>query len=93
MRVIGWILVLGAGVLAWLDWQAAGEGGFAFREVGRVWFELHKDSLLFVNNLISRHISQGFWESVWVPFEGLPAVPVVAGLGFLLLLLGRRRRR
>jgi len=95
VRTAGLILLLAAGLIALSDavaanWDAA---AFAFRPVGALWFALDRASLLFMDNLISRHVSQLLWERIWVPLMGLPAAPAAALAGLLLLLAARLRRR
>ena len=89
MRVIGWIFVLLAAVAAGADYMAAGATGFRLRDVGEVWFLLHRDSLQLAQPAIERHISQALWDPYIVTLLTWPLALVLLGIGVFFLLLSR----
>jgi len=93
-RVLGWLLiavalvVLTVDVVTWLQ-----TGTWRLSALGEIWAELHRNSLLLAEPAIDRHVWPGLWQSVVVPFLLLPAAPMIAVVGLVLLLLCRPKRR
>jgi hypothetical protein len=98
LRLLGFLFVAIGVIVAVLDWRAAGRtvDAFVFRDIGTVWFALHRESLQLAQPAVERHISVWLWQKLLQPALLLPAAPtlMLAGLALLLLgLSGGRRRR
>ena len=96
MRLVGWLLVLGAlAELAFSSWNWLGGGRTAFRSIGEFWFANHRDSLQLAQPAVERYVLPELWNPVIVTVLTWPLVVVLLLAGALLLLLARigRRRR
>ena len=100
MRIIRFLLVL-LGVVALLiaAVAAAAEvksladtGQLLANPLGKIWFELHKNSLLLLQPAIERYLHPWLWGSVVQPLLERPPIAAAgafAALGIVLLFLGR----
>jgi hypothetical protein len=62
--------------------------------VGSFWSDIHQSSLLLLQPAIERHVAVWAWQSVIQPYVlEQPAWVVLAVLGMLLILLGRKKKR
>lgn len=97
LRVIGVLLVLAAlALLAREAWVWHETGRWTIVSAGKLWFELHKDSLQLAQPAIERHVWAPLWDPAILTVLQWPAWALTGGLGLLLLLLAqlpRRRRR
>ncbi|MBM3510430.1 MAG: hypothetical protein FJX61_09895 [Alphaproteobacteria bacterium] len=93
-RIIGAVLLL-AGVLALgADLVSSlASGDFAMKALGAFWYELHPGSLNLLQAVVQRYITPELWDPVIVAVLLLPTWAVAGGLGLVLLLLFRARRR
>lgn len=89
MRIVGLIFVLLAAAAVVGDLFAMESGDFRFRDVGEVWFLLHKESLQLAQPAIERHVSQALWDPYIVTVLTWPLAPALAICGVAFLLLGR----
>ena len=101
LRLIGWIFRL----LAWAC-VAAGVGLLfyallpMFREnqpfkpepLGKIWSDVHQESLLLLQPAIERHIAPWLWSSIIQPILEAPAFVVFLIVGLILWFLTARRR-
>lgn len=93
-RVLGFLLFV-AGVLAlYFDWIESGRAveTFRLRAIGEVIIQINSDALQLFEAGVSRYVSQGLWDTVFLNIIVLPAAPVLIGLGLLLLIWGSRSR-
>jgi hypothetical protein len=97
--VRGLMGVLGVLLLAASLWPAAREALAAFSgthrliPLGQLWFEIDPPSLNLAQAGIQRHVAPWLWEDVVQPLLELPAWPVLAGHGTVLLALRPSRSR
>ena len=104
MRIIRFVLVLLA-VLAFLVagvalaaeiWSFAAGGKLLGKPLGKLWFDLHKDSLLLLQPAIERYFTPWLWTAIVQPLLERPplvAAGAFAALGLALVLLARPFRR
>jgi hypothetical protein len=92
-RVIGWLLVLaGLAVLAsdFIAWAASGE--FHLMALGELWYRLSPSTLQLAQPAIQRHLYPALWDPVIVTVLLWWAAPTLLVLGFLLVIVFRKRR-
>ena len=93
-RFLAWlmfVLMLVSGVVdVVVGWRT---GTWRLDAVGEVWAYLHRNSLLLAEPAIDRHVWPGLWQTVVVPILLLPAAPLFAVLGSVLMLVFRHRQR
>ena len=93
-RVIGWLLLLGAMVVAARDIvQLYETGSYDAMVVGVLWSELHRSSLGLAQAVIQRYLHPALWDPAIVWMLLRPAWLVFAVPGLVLSILCRRRRR
>ncbi|MFQ5954545.1 MAG: hypothetical protein ACE5JZ_05735 [Kiloniellales bacterium] len=93
-RAVGWLLLLGAMVVAARDIvQLHDTGSYEAIVVGKLWHDLHVDSLNLAQAVIQRYLHPALWDPVIVWVLLLPAWLVFAVPGLGLSILCRRRRR
>jgi hypothetical protein len=91
LRLLGAILVGGALAAFALDcWRWITEGRFSPAPLGQLWYDLHPASLGLSQAAIQRYVWAALWDPgiVWVLTQ--PAAAVLAVLGVLFAVLGRR---
>jgi hypothetical protein len=89
LRLLGIVFLLAAAAAAAHDYsqaQAAGEA-FAFSELGGLWFQLHKESLIGLQSGLENRVSLEAYAVV-EPVLFLPAAPLLGGIGAALFALG-----
>ncbi len=101
-RILGWILVAVALVVAgvalalWLSGQ-----NFAL-VAGQLWYQFHPSSLNLTQAIVQRYIHPALWDYVLLPILQEPAykalsiaflVPFLLGIVFLIVGRKRERRR
>lgn len=89
-------LILIAFALAVFVWEALGY--FEYEEwsmivFGEIAFRLFPEWLNTAQAVIQRYVSAWLWDPAIQTFLLWPAWPILGGLGLLLLLPGRQRRR
>ena len=94
-RTLGWILVVAAVLVAASEgWTWLETGNWKFVPVGKLWFDVHKDSLQLIQPAIERHLWPFLWNPILFTILQWPAWAVLGAPGILLALLpGARRRR
>jgi hypothetical protein len=93
-RIISWlILATGVGLLAWAVIPVFRGEPFAPEATGKIWSEVHQDSLLLLQPAIERHIAPWLWSDIVQPVLVAPAYLVLIILGILLTLIFRKRRK
>lgn len=104
MRLIRFLLVLlgvialliaGAALAAQIMAFAADGKPFA-KPLGKIWFELHKNSLLLLQPGIERYLHPWLWGGVVQPLLERPPIATAGAfgiLGLVLVWLGRLGRR
>ena len=61
--------------------------------VGYIWSNIHQNSLLLLQPAIERHVAPWLWQGVIQPYVlEQPVALVLAILGALLILLGRKKK-
>jgi hypothetical protein len=93
-RIIGWLLLLaGAAVLARDLVAYFDQHLWAPLVLGQLWYELDRSSLNLAQAVIQRYVSPFLWDRIVVAVLLCWAWAVLLGLGGVMLVLGRRRRR
>jgi hypothetical protein len=87
LGVIAALLLLAALWPAGREAIAFAGAGHQFIPLGQIWFEIDPPSLNMTQAGIQRHVSPWLWEDVVQPVLELPAWPLLAGLGVVLLWL------
>ncbi len=92
-QVVGWLLLLGAMVVAARDILHYVEtDAYAAIVVGELWFDLHVGSLNLAQAVIQRYLHPVLWDPAIVWVLRLPAWLVFAVPGLALWVLCRKRR-
>ena len=93
-RILGWLLVLAALLIAASEIHAwLGQGSYHRFAVGELWYKASPSSLNLFQAVVQRYIEPALWDAVVRPFLLVPAWAVLGVPGGLLLLLGRRHAR
>jgi hypothetical protein len=93
-RVLGWLFVLAAAVVAlrdiigWLD-----TGTLAPLALGQLWYDVSPTSIEIAQPAIQRHVAPWIWDPVILDILLLWAAPVLAVPGLVLLWACRGKRR
>src|SRR5262245_47558760 len=62
VRFVGWLLIIAAlAVLLNEAWGWYRNGQWATISAGKLWFDLHRDSLLLAQPAIERHVARWLW--------------------------------
>lgn len=92
--VIGWILIAAAATTLGRDAILGYERGhLALAPLGEVWYALDRGSLNLLQAVTERYLHPFLWDPILFTFIGLPAAPLFAVLGALLLVWVRRSRQ
>lgn len=96
LRILAWLLIAVAALVAGYDalmWLET--GSYDPRLLGKVWDDIHRDSLLLLEPALVRHVHPFLWEWIAFPLLRTPAavVALVAGLALALLVPKPKRRR
>ncbi|WP_051608861.1 hypothetical protein [Fodinicurvata fenggangensis] len=96
--ILGWFFLIVAAGCLWLEmiaWRAAGD--VTFRQGGAIWYSLDPGSLNLVQAVTERYLWSALWDPAMLTLLQLPALPLLAFLGIVFLLLswimGRARAR
>jgi hypothetical protein len=94
LRMIGLICLAGSFVFLVYDGtRSIANGSLEMTQVGYIWASIHRDSLLLFQPAVERHLSPWLWQGVIQPyFLEQPIWLVLAIIGAVLILLGRRKR-
>lgn len=93
-RFLGLMCLIAAGGLVAIDLIIGiRQGPLAFRPLGKLWFDIHPESLQLLEPAVTRHLSQGLWTNVIQPVLEAPAALDFAALAVLFLALGLLFRR
>jgi hypothetical protein len=94
VRLLGLLLAAAAMTIGGIDLgRGWGQGRFTFTALGKLWYDLHPASLNMAQAGIQRHLTPAIWDPGIVTILTLPAALVLGGLGILLLVVPRSRRR
>jgi hypothetical protein len=92
-RLIGLMLIALAFILFVYDGTRSIAGNKIFiTQVGDVWSNVHQNSLLLLQPAIERHVAVWLWDPVALTVLTAPSWLVLAIIGALLILLGRKRK-
>ncbi|WP_210272799.1 hypothetical protein [Chthonobacter rhizosphaerae] len=61
--------------------------------LGQTWFQLHPGSLNLLQAVVQRYLHPYIWDPILLTVLLWPTFAVGGGLGILLMVLGRKRRR
>ncbi|MSP67904.1 MAG: hypothetical protein EXQ96_07395 [Alphaproteobacteria bacterium] len=93
-RVIGLALLLAGIVAAGVEIVTlVGSGQYQMLSFGDLWSRLHANSLVGLQALIEKNLSETAFLDVVVPALALPLWPTLGGLGLILFLIALRPRR
>lgn len=87
LGALGALLLLAALWPAGREAIALAGAGHQFIPLGQIWFEIDPPSLNMTQAGIQRHVAPWLWDDLLQPLLELPAWPVLAGLGTVLLWL------
>ncbi|WP_316014797.1 hypothetical protein [Roseobacter sp. HKCCA0434] len=89
-RVLGWLLVLGFLVRIYFDFAGTvlEDRDFRMAEVGQVWANMHRESLLALQPGVERYLSPAIWENAIFPVLQTPLAPIVLIFAILFLIAG-----
>lgn len=94
VRFFGWIFALLALASLIHDGWALSQGRpLRFSAIGELWFTYAGGSLNFTQAIVQRYLAPEIWDDFVRPVLLWPALPVFAAIAFVLLLIGKRRRR
>src|SRR5262249_61472331 len=80
VRFVGWLLIIAAlAVLLNEAWGWYRNGQWATISAGKLWFDLHRDSLLLAQPAIERHVARSLWSPVIATLLQWPAWAVLGG--------------
>jgi hypothetical protein len=85
--VCGVLLLLAALWPAGREAVSLAGAGHQFIPLGQIWFEIDPPSLNMTQAGIQRHVAPWLWDDVVQPLLEMPAWPLLAGLGLVLLWL------
>lgn len=92
-RFIGLMLIALAFILFVYDGTRSIAGNKIFiTQVGDVWSNVHQNSLLLLQPAIERHVAVWLWDPVVLTVLTAPSWLVLAIIGALLILLGRKKK-
>ena len=93
LRFLGLWLLAGAFVALIVDGTTSIAGNsIRFMPLGETWFAIHQNSLLLLQPAIERHVAVWLWDPIVVKILNAPGALVLAVIGTLLILLGRKKR-
>jgi hypothetical protein len=91
-RVIGWLLLIAAGITLVGDVMAWSQTGiWRLSAAGQLWFKLDHNSFNVVQDVIQRYVSPKLWDPVIQTILQFYALLVLAIPGLLLLWVTRSR--
>ena len=92
-RFIGLMLIALAFILFVYDGTRSIAGNKIFiTQVGDVWSNVHQNSMLLLQPAIERHVAVWLWDPVALTVLTAPSWLVLAIIGALLILLGRKKK-
>lgn len=92
-RFLGLMLIALAFILFVYDGTRSIAGNKIFiTQVGDVWSNVHQNSLLLLQPAIERHVAVWLWDPVTLTVLTAPSWLVLAIIGALLILLGRKKK-
>lgn len=93
-RAVGILLILiAAGILGHELLKYAETGSYHLIALGEFWYLVHRGSLNMFQAGVQRHIAPWLWDDVITRILLAPAWAVFGGLGLVIWLLFRHRRR
>jgi len=93
LRFIGLMLIALAFILFVYDGTRSIAGNKIFiTQVGDVWSNVHQNSMLLLQPAIERHVAVWLWDPVALTVLTAPSWLVLAIIGALLILLGRKKK-
>lgn len=92
-RLLGLMLIALAFILFVYDGTRSIAGNKIFiTQVGDVWSNVHQNSMLLLQPAIERHVAIWLWDPVALTVLTAPSWLVLAVIGALLILLGRKKK-
>src|SRR4051812_45584085 len=92
-RMVGFLILAGGFVTLIYDgtkWIAGST--LSFTPLGQVWNNVHANSLQLLQPAIERHVSPFLWDPVVLSILTTPAWIVLAVIGAILMLIGRKKK-
>jgi hypothetical protein len=92
-RLIGFLLLAVAFIALVLDGtKSIASNKLVMTPLGRTWTDIHSTSLQLLEAGVTRHVAEWLWNPVLLNILLSPTWLVLAVLGVVLLLLGRRKK-
>ncbi|MGM0583239.1 MAG: hypothetical protein ACQEUZ_01110 [Pseudomonadota bacterium] len=91
-RIFGTLLLVLAAAALWADYRSPG-GVLKPASFAERWAEIHLDSLIGLQAGLENRLHPDAWLDYVLPVLELPAAPILAAAGVLLLALGPLWRR
>lgn len=93
LRVLGlWILAAAFIVLIYDGTRSIAGSQVLVTPVGEIWNDINSTSLLLLQPAIERHVAVWLWNPVILTVLTAPAALVLAILGGVLMVLGRKKK-
>ena len=94
LRFIGmWILAGGFVALVLDGVRSIASSEIVMTPLGVAWLATDEDSLARFQQLVTQNLPAGTWDLVMAPLLQAPLFLVLAALGLLLMLIGRRKEK
>ena len=94
LRFVGIWLLAGGFVALVLDGvRSIASSEIVMTPLGVAWLAISEDSLMHVQELVNAKLPAGSWDLVMAPLLQAPLFAVLAALGLLLMLIGRRKEK
>ena len=91
---IGWfMLAMGIATLGYDLVKSLASGSFSLSDTGSIWHAFHSESLQILEPALARHIHPYLWDPIILSLLLSPISLVLAILGFILLMLTRKKSR
>jgi hypothetical protein len=92
-RLIGFLLLAVGFIALVLDGtKSIASNKIVMTPLGQTWTDIHSTSLQLLEAAVTRHVAEWLWNPVLLNILTSPTWLVLAVLGFVLLLLGRKKK-
>jgi len=93
LRILGsWLLLIAMVALVWDGTQSMANGSFRATALGAHWYLISPDTLNLSQAAVKRFAGSFVWDQLLLGLLKMPTWLIFGGLGFLLTVVGRKRR-